>query len=82
MTPSTQHQKSTIFAAFERDYITLPITAILPLRTLPPTIRASRVPESPASVSEVGLVEPPVVARSSTQRNTYLLVDAMFGWKS
>lgn len=76
MTPSTQRQKSTVFAAFEPDYITLPITAILPLRTLPPTIRASRKYQKVlASVSEVGLVEPPVVARSPTQRNTYLLVD-------
>lgn len=76
MTSSTQWKKSTVFAAFEQECITLPIAAILPLRTLPPTIRASeKYHKILASVGEVGLVEPPVVARSTTQRNAYLLVD-------
>ncbi|ABI76958.1 ParB family protein [Hyphomonas neptunium ATCC 15444] len=68
--------KAKVFAAFEQDCITLPILSILPLRTLPATLKLSqKYRQILASIKEVGLVEPPVVARSPKQRDTYLLVD-------
>lgn len=68
--------KAKVFAAFEQDCITLPIVSILPLRTLQATLKLSqKYRQILASINEVGLVEPPVVARDPKQRDTYLLVD-------
>lgn len=76
MTPQRRSQRPAVFTAFEREFVTLPITSILPLRALPPTLRSSqKYQQILASVGEVGLVEPPVVARCPKQPSTYLLVD-------
>src|SRR5262245_1483596 len=62
--------------AFEKNCITLPIEALHPLRTLRKTIRASqKYRQISASVREVGLVEPPVVARDTQQPGAFLLLD-------
>lgn len=53
-----------IIAAFERDCILLPIAAILPVKTLRRTVKASdKYRQITASIREVGIIEPPVVAR-------------------
>ncbi|PPQ40491.1 ParB-like nuclease domain-containing protein [Rhodoblastus acidophilus] len=66
----------TVALAFENDCIVLPIAAILPVRTLRKTVKASqKYRQIAASVREVGLVEPPVVARNLTQPDVFLLLD-------
>ncbi|MCW2314488.1 hypothetical protein M2322_000008 [Rhodoblastus acidophilus] len=66
----------TVALAFENDCIVLPIAAILPVRTLRKTVKASqKYRQIAASVREVGLVEPPVVARNPTQPDVFLLLD-------
>lgn len=61
---------------FESDCVTLPIDAILPLRTLGKSARSSRkFRQIMASLAEIGLVEPPVVARNNDQSATWLLLD-------
>lgn len=62
--------------AFESDCLTLPLASILPLRALGASVRASRkYKQITASIREVGLVEPPVVARDPHGENTFLLLD-------
>jgi hypothetical protein len=62
--------------AFEEDFVVLPINAILPVHTLRKTVKASqKYRQITASVREVGLVEPPVVARDKNQPNIFLLLD-------
>ena len=61
---------------FERRIAILPVSALLPLKTVP------EGSSSPASSSrsrgrsrEVGIIEPLVVARSKDQKGKYLLLD-------
>lgn len=62
--------------AFEADLIHVPITALLPVRTLGPTVKASaKYQQITASVREIGLVEPPVVARDPKAPDAFLLLD-------
>jgi hypothetical protein len=62
--------------AFEDDCIRLPIASILPVRALRKTVKSShKYRQIAASVREVGLVEPPVVARDPKQPDTFLLLD-------
>lgn len=66
----------TIALAFEKDCIVLPVDALLPVRTLRKTVRASqKYRQIAASIREVGLVEPPVVARDPKQPGVFLLLD-------
>jgi hypothetical protein len=66
----------TVTLAFENDCILLSIDAILPVRTLRKTVKASqKYRQIAASVREVGLVEPPVVARDPKQPDLFLLLD-------
>ncbi len=61
---------------FESDCVTVPVQAVLPVRTLRATIKSSRkYRQITASIKEVGLVEPPVVTRSAGQEGSYLLLD-------
>jgi hypothetical protein len=62
--------------SFERECVRLPIVAILPVRTLRKTVKAShKYRQIAASIQEVGLVEPPVVARDPKLPGTFLLLD-------
>ncbi|TSJ64115.1 chromosome partitioning protein ParB [Starkeya sp. 3C] len=66
----------TVKIAFEEDFVVLPISAILPVHTLRKTVKASqKYRQITASVREVGLVEPPVVARDKSKSGTFLLLD-------
>lgn len=61
---------------FERTITTLPVSALLPLKTVPDAIRQSvKFKQIAKSVAEVGIIEPLVVARSKDQRGKYLLLD-------
>jgi len=54
----------SIKLAFEEASLCIPIDAILPLRSVPATIKKSvKYGQIAASIAEVGIIEPPVVAR-------------------
>lgn len=76
MTRNRKPNPNDVTLAFEPDCITIPIADLLPLRTLSPSIKSSqKYRQIAASIGEVGLVEPPVVARNSGQSGTFLLLD-------
>ena len=66
----------TVALAFEGDCVTLPIQSILPVRALGSSVKSSRkYRQIKTSVREVGLVEPPVIARAPVQGGAFLLLD-------
>jgi ParB-like chromosome segregation protein Spo0J len=66
----------TVAFGFENDCITLRVESILPVRVIAKTAKSSRkYRQITASIREVGLVEPPVVARNPDDEQTYLLLD-------
>ncbi|MHA3793028.1 plasmid partitioning protein RepB C-terminal domain-containing protein [Sphingomonas sp. YL-JM2C] len=61
---------------FEETSVRLPISAILPLHEVPERVRKSvKYGQIAASIAEVGIIEPPVVARDATDREKYHLLD-------
>jgi ParB-like chromosome segregation protein Spo0J len=61
---------------FEDDCVTLPIDAILPLRTLGKNAKSSRkYRQIVASIAQIGIVEPPVVVPNPDKSATWLLLD-------
>ncbi|MEO5325137.1 plasmid partitioning protein RepB C-terminal domain-containing protein [Mesorhizobium sp. CC13] len=62
--------------AFEPDCIIVPIGSLLPVRPPRATVKAShKYQQIRTSVIEIGLVEPPVIARIDGNPNSYLLLD-------
>jgi ParB-like chromosome segregation protein Spo0J len=62
--------------AFEPKAVKLPIADIQPLRPVTRRVRKSpKYAQIAASISEIGLVEPPVVARDRGSSGKYLLLD-------
>lgn len=62
--------------AFEGTGIRVAIADLVPLRIVAPKMkRSSKYLQIAASVREVGLVEPPVIARDRNERGQYLLLD-------
>ncbi|MBX3582840.1 MAG: ParB N-terminal domain-containing protein [Rhizobiaceae bacterium] len=73
---AAQHRRASLSAAFEEEFLTVDISSLLPTRTLPPTLREGQKFETIAStVKEIGLVEPPVIARIPDNPQQFLLVD-------
>ena len=65
-----------VVAAFEPQTVRLPMAAILPLRAVPPAIKASsKYRQIAASIAAVGIIEPIVVARSNAHGGRFLLLD-------
>ncbi|MTH94873.1 plasmid partitioning protein RepB C-terminal domain-containing protein, partial [Roseibium sp. RKSG952] len=61
---------------FESDCVTIPVADILPVRALSKSIKSSRkYTQITASIREIGLVEPPVVARNGDVGGSWLLLD-------
>lgn len=61
---------------FESDCVTIPVADILPVRVLSKSIKSSRkYTQITASIREIGLVEPPVVARNGDASGSWLLLD-------
>ncbi|MEM6932636.1 MAG: plasmid partitioning protein RepB C-terminal domain-containing protein [Pseudomonadota bacterium] len=61
---------------FENDCVTIPVADILPVRVLSKSIKSSRkYTQITASIREIGLVEPPVVARNMDASGSWLLLD-------
>jgi ParB-like chromosome segregation protein Spo0J len=62
--------------AFERQVVSLPLSDILPVRRVPDSIKqTARYKRIVASIGEVGIVEPLVVARRGKDAGPYMLVD-------
>src|ERR1700730_4607015 len=62
--------------AFERHLVVLPLSNILPMRRVPDSIKQTlRYKRIIASIGEVGIVEPLVVARQQDDNEPYMLVD-------
>lgn len=62
--------------AFEDATLRIPIADILPLREVPPTVRKSvKYGQIAASISEVGIIEPPVVCRDRDNPAHYHMLD-------
>ena len=65
-----------VIMAFEPEGIAVPISALLPVKQLPSTLKTSRkYVQIAASIAEVGIIEPPIVARSPAAPGMFLLVD-------
>lgn len=61
---------------FEANLRTIPIDAILPVKQLPVTVpKSQKYGQIAASIREVGLIEPPVVARAPGQDGSFILLD-------
>ncbi len=61
---------------FEPETIVVPISSLMPVKTLRATVKASRkYIQIAQSVREIGLVEPPVIARDPAAPGRYLLLD-------
>ncbi|QND63665.1 ParB N-terminal domain-containing protein [Mesorhizobium loti] len=62
--------------AFETASLRISIDEILPLRQITPSVLKSvKYAQIAASIAEVGIIEPPVVVRDSTDRNRFHLLD-------
>ena len=62
--------------AFEQATLRIAITDILPLREVPAKVRKSvKYGQIAASIGEVGIIEPPVVARDRDDADRYHLLD-------
>ena len=67
---------SPVKAAFEPDIVQLPLAAILPLKTIPETVKHSvKFRRIAQSIREIGIIEPIVVSRSKDDPDIYLLLD-------
>lgn len=61
---------------FEVSLRQIEIAAILPVKQLPATVpKSQKYAQIAASIREVGLIEPPVVARAAGQDGAYILLD-------
>jgi RepB plasmid partitioning protein/ParB-like nuclease domain len=67
---------NTITQAFGSDCVVVPIAAILPVKAIEKTAKAShKYRQIATSIREIGLVEPPVVVQDSRDANSFLLLD-------
>ncbi len=65
-----------IHLAFDRELLTIPVAAIVPLKTLPDGARASRTySQVLSSIKAIGLIEAPVVMADPKNAGTWLLLD-------
>jgi ParB-like chromosome segregation protein Spo0J len=76
MTRKDSRLSDVVAHAFEDACVTLAVDALLPVRVLRTATKSSKkYQQITASIREVGLVEPPVVARDPTNPGTFLLLD-------
>lgn len=65
-----------IHLAFDRSFVTVPVSAIIPLKALPDGARESRAfSQVLSSIRAIGLVEAPVVIPDTTKPGNYFLLD-------
>lgn len=71
-----KEERRTVGSAFEATGLRVPLDRIQPLRVVgAKTRRSSKYAQIAASIAEVGVIEPPVVARHPTERGRFLLLD-------
>ena len=76
MSRGKRKNPDAVTLGFESDCVTVPVEAVLPVRALSASVKSSRkYRQITASIKEVGLVEPPVVTRSTGEEGTYMLLD-------
>lgn len=69
-------ERRAVPMAFERESLIIPIANVQPLRLVGESIKkTSKYAQIQSSIRELGLVEPPVVARDREEKNKYLLLD-------
>jgi len=65
-----------IHLAFDRDFLTIPVAAIIPLKTLPEGVGASKsYSQVLSSIKAIGLIEAPVVMADVQKPGTWYLLD-------
>lgn len=65
-----------IHLAFDRDFLTVPVASIVPLKTLPDGARASRsYAQVLSSIKAIGLIEAPVVMADPKKTGVWFLLD-------
>jgi len=73
---SRNSERRPVVMAFERKQVSIPIANIQPLRLVDERIKKSpKYLQIQSSLREIGLVEPPVVARDRNEKHKYLLLD-------
>lgn len=79
MTDSPEHPHENfgrIHLAFDQNFVTIPVSAIIPLKTLPEGARESRTyAQVLSSIKAIGLVEAPVVMADAENADTWFLLD-------
>lgn len=67
---------SKVTLGFEPEIVVVLLSALMPVKTLRPKVKEShKYRQIAASIREIGLVEPPVIARELGSPNRYLLLD-------
>lgn len=65
-----------VFQAFDPGSTVVSISAILPVRAIGKTVKAShKYRQIVSSIKEIGLVEPPVICKQARSHDTFLLLD-------
>jgi hypothetical protein len=73
---SSKQLGTSVKLAFEEVSLRIPIDQILPLRLVSPAVKKSvKYAQIAASIAEVGIIEPPAVARDATYPDQYHLLD-------
>ncbi|NTJ06905.1 plasmid partitioning protein RepB C-terminal domain-containing protein [Rhizobium lusitanum] len=73
---ATDREDGRIRFAFDRDFVTVPVAAIVPLKTLPAGARESRsYLQVLSSIRAIGLIEAPVVMADEKNAGTWFLLD-------
>jgi len=75
--PEHHHESDNrIHLAFDQSFVTIPVAAIVPLKTLPEGARESRsYAQVLSSIRAIGLVEAPVVMADTKSAGTWFLLD-------
>ncbi len=76
MSLKKQEKPKTVVLGFESECVAVSVESILPVRTLGRSVKSSmKYRQIAASIKEIGLVEPPVIARSADVEHSWLLLD-------
>ncbi|WP_371420447.1 plasmid partitioning protein RepB C-terminal domain-containing protein [Tardiphaga sp.] len=69
-------ERRPVAMAFERESVSIPMVNIQPLHLVSDSVKKTpKYAQIQSSIREIGLVEPPVVARARDEKNKYLLLD-------
>ena len=72
----SERTRKVVMLGFEPQMAVVEMTALMPVKALRPTVKASQKYRQIAqSIREIGLVEPPVVSRDEAAPGRYLLLD-------